>query len=450
MTVLMNVTMHCICQINSHKPNNLHLMKFVKSLEKKKCSATCKKKLELAMSIIDDIIPFVSGRNYRIQKMSNKELYRRYVEQVKIRGVTAHGTHKPCSISFIRKWILRKENIHHSKDQSICPTCLLLEQYGHGEPMPDSFKEKEVEKATKNWNKQHPNTPFPADKLAQCVAGVPEKWKRKLEKYKDHHQRIKDQFRAYKQTKTQLAKGELQDTILVLQDFTQLSKQSGFNQDLIITIIGYDPSSKDKLRTTFHHFIADDEKNNIYFVFAVWEYILGSTKIQQATTPVKNIVVWSDGGPKHFKVSDTLFYFSTIKKRYNINISYNFYESHHGHNACDAAAAHAKRQISSLQLDKGIPVYKSSQLVEEISKVKNHVATTLKEIAKTVSVNISEQIDRVKGIKSYYKFEFGGDGEIKAYLSSLSYVCNKVYTIAGEMSGLWEQEVVEEGRIIEQ
>jgi hypothetical protein len=78
--------------------------------------------------------------------------------------------------------------------------------------------------------------------------------------------------------------------------------------------------------------------------------------------------------------------------------------------------------------------------------VKNHIATTLQAIA--VPVTISEKITRMKGVKSYYKYEFVGEGDIKAYTTSLDHTYNKVYRLKGEMEGLWEEEVLQEGSVM--
>lgn len=437
--------MRSVQRIIKQKRNNLHLMKFMRKTAETKLTKKNKKKLKLAMLIIDELIPMVSGRNYRLQIITNKQIYNLYKQQVMLRGNKTLGTDIPLSFTTIRKNILKKWNIHRTTDATICPTCRYLEEYQATEAVPQSFITEVKLSAYKSWKKSHKNIPCPDSVFDKAIADAPIKWTRKYPKIKDHHERSKNQFKAYKQTKDRLAKGELEDTIMVLQDFTQLQPQSGFNQDLIISILSYDPTSTDKLHKSYHHFIAQDEKNDYYFVMAVWEHLLASSKLIPKQGKLKNIEIWSDGGGKHFKMTETMFYYSTIKERYNINLTYNFYESHHGHNICDAAAAHAKKIIDVTQRDKNKPAWTAEDLAEMINKAKKHSAIALREAA--VPVTIKEKPTRLVGVKSFYKFEFLGDGKIKAYSSSLDSTYNKIYILKGVLDGLVEEEIIEEGNI---
>jgi len=60
------------------------------------------------------------------------------------------------------------------------------------------------------------------------------------------------------------------------------------------------------------------------------------------------------------------------------------------------------------------------------------------------------KIDRMKGIKSYLKFEFVKQGVIRAYHSSLAIVPNHTYNLDGYISGLWETEEDEETGVVPQ
>ena len=63
------------------------------------------------------------------------------------------------------------------------------------------------------------------------------------------------------------------------------------------------------------------------------------------------VLIFSDGGPKHFKMTGTMNFFAFIKMKSNIALSYHFFESNHGHSVCDGAAAHAKKGINEYQRD---------------------------------------------------------------------------------------------------
>jgi hypothetical protein len=97
-----------------------------------------------------------------------------------------------------------------------------------------------------------------------------------------------------------------------------------------------------------------------------------------------------------------MYYFSTIKSRHNKTIIYNFYQSYHGHNSCDAAASHAKKRISTQQRDNpNKQIHTSTDLVNAIKTLNNHSAQNIPKITKT-QMNVST----MKGIKSYFKFTF--------------------------------------------
>ena len=93
------------------------------------------------------------------------------------------GINKSLSLSCIRKRILIKENIHHSEDCTICPTCRFMEEYEDaGQQMPDSFAEKQLAKAQKKWNKKNKkdlNTSFSTVNHAKIVENIPKQWKKK-------------------------------------------------------------------------------------------------------------------------------------------------------------------------------------------------------------------------------------------------------------------------------
>lgn len=167
-------------------------MKQFKFIRKTTAPDRFKSRLVLAEAIIDELIPVISGRDYRIQKMDRKEIYRRYREQVAIRGTRAAGTHLPLSNFYIRQHILQVWKIHRSKDTVFCPHCLLLEKYGKGQSPPKELLEK--------------------DKAAEL-----NKWQNKLNKARTHPERVKTQFNAYYKTKNELAKGLLPNTVLLFQ-----------------------------------------------------------------------------------------------------------------------------------------------------------------------------------------------------------------------------------------
>jgi len=278
---LFNISMRTIN--HAHK-TTISLKQFIFKRNNTKISTRFKARRTLAKTILDEIIPVISGHTWRIQKYTNKHLYTLYKLQVLIRGSQVNKTNKPLSLSSVHKHILKKWSIHHSIDATICPHCNLLENYGENQPTPAHLLEEGKEKDLATW-------------------------KKKLAKAKGHPERIKAQHTSFRETKDKLAAGLLPDTLILLQDFTQLQPQSGFNQDLILTFMSHDIGATDKIKREFDHWIADKEKNDLYFVVSVWEHLLSTGRLKN----FKHIEIWSDGGGKHFKCSATMHYFSTIK-----------------------------------------------------------------------------------------------------------------------------------------
>jgi len=72
---------------------------------------------EAARSFLDEVIPVVSGRNYRVQRCTNESLYAIYFCWCMDRHIPNLGrTH------FFEN-VLGPENIHHVRDDSICEYC---------------------------------------------------------------------------------------------------------------------------------------------------------------------------------------------------------------------------------------------------------------------------------------------------------------------------------------
>ena len=127
------------------------------------------------------------------------------------------------------------------------------------------------------------------------------------------------------------------ETILITQDFTQLDLESGFIQDSMICCYWYDSDSKDGLGRDYRHFVGQKgDKNDIKFVAGCWKQLLEE---HWFNTPSK-VLIWSDGGPKHFKISANLKLFQVIQReRSDIDWEYHFFPAYHGCNVCDSVAS---------------------------------------------------------------------------------------------------------------
>jgi hypothetical protein len=59
----------------------------------------------------------------------------------------------------------------------------------------------------------------------------------------------------------------------------------------------------------------------------------------------QKLVIWSDGGTKHFKNSITLMYLGQVQHSLGVQVEWNFFVSYHGYNCCDLAASHLKTKV---------------------------------------------------------------------------------------------------------
>lgn len=162
-----------------------------------------------------------------------------------LRGKEWEGTHKP-SITYIRH-LLKAFNIHHSKDASICPTCRLLQDFGHGENPPPHLQDQ---------------------------AAVT-RWRNKFNKHKaEHHHISKTQHNPYTQDKNYIINNAITDEIIITQDSptpTTIRIQS--RHDCIH--ISYNPNELDNIQRTYYHYVGyKGYSNDVWFVMAVWEDLL--------------------------------------------------------------------------------------------------------------------------------------------------------------------------------
>jgi hypothetical protein len=127
---------------------------------------------------------------------------------------------------------------------------------------------------------------------------------------------------------------------LVTQDFTQVVFEEGFVQTLIVCIYTYDKASKDGLQRTYRHFVGDiAEKNDVSFVIECWKILLDEKRFNGLET----VFIWSDGGPKHFKISANIrFILSLQQAQPEIDWNYNFFPPYHRCSVCDEVASHIK------------------------------------------------------------------------------------------------------------
>jgi len=285
---------------------------------------------------------------------------------------------KILSYSFVWNNILSKWCIWHSKDEIQCPHCLKYNQILNKPEETRTMKEK--------------NT---------------------LVTLEAHKKKAKDQVYAYLKQKRELVNA----LVLIIQDFSQIPIQKGAYEDLIFTI--YYIGENRALNHSFYHFIAKSPNNNL-FVIQTYKQVIGLKELQN----VKKIIIWSDGCRQHFKNSSMMIFWCVFHRLTQIHVVLEFFESHHGNNACDCAASHVKRKLNQYQRDNHSILENAHEIAEICSTVKNHKAFEGPTVPKQKS-----QVKTLEGITQYYKFIPNGvTNSISAYSSSDDETIAKTYT----------------------
>lgn len=285
--------------------------------------------LEVAMLFMNEHFPITSGRDFRVVSITYDLMYVIYVTFCQDRCVGALG--KTC---FMEK-VIAPLKIHHTTDSAMCKICKKLER----------LQNLQV------------RTQAQDEELAELY------W----------HQSIwREQCEYYRLRKHLLAHRSKQEEIIIVQDFTQLQVQGTFYQDLIIAAYFYNENVVGRLACEVTHYVASSsrEKNDVNFVIRAWANLIISGYFDN----YKMITVFSDGAGKHFKATSMMTFMGWLKKTLKVELEYNFFESNHGHNVCDAAAAAAKRAINVYQRDTGIAVRTPEKIVDVIVTIKNFMA----------------------------------------------------------------------------
>ena len=169
--------------------------------------------------------------------------------------------------------------------------------------------------------------------------------RKQWDKYLEHQLVWKNQREQFQVIHQGMLHGPNHTDLLVVLDFTQLQLDSTLTQDLILMLHDWDNTER-KVRRRYFHFLGCTDgrnhvKNDQYFVAGVLEFLFADG----CFTNAGNVHFWSDGGSKHFKQRFTMGYLAELCRHYHRAITWNFFGSNHGHNPCDAVAAHANKQI---------------------------------------------------------------------------------------------------------
>jgi hypothetical protein len=232
--------------------------------------------------------------------------------------------------------------------------------------------------------------------------------------YRLHKDTADHQASEYSRQKNSLKPGEC----LIVEDFAgryivcndiEMTQKSFFARvgvpDLILVKYWRDEEGGELKSETYDFFSKTEEKDDFHYVRSCWLYLLNNTEELDAFHTVR---IWSDGGPKHFKIRRSIFLFSVLQDAYAKTFIWNFFQSCHGKGPCDGHTGVIKRKMK-LEARKGNSIQNDREMFE-----------FAKENVKSQSFFL--QIDRnkeydcgtfKKGIHCFFEFSFSGVGVIK-------------------------------------
>jgi len=278
--------------------------------------------------ILDSIMPYRSGRDWRIRKKNFQDTYGDYVLQMSTNYSTLFGQDQYYSYTvFWDKVRKTGDRIRKYVRTGWCQWCVWIDK---GDRLMEAIAENDMSSIDFEYN---------------------DDWIQKYRELKAFHvQAVHTQYKYYQEQKRLLLTNRNTHSFVVVQDFSKLDIEKGDSfQDQIFTVYYFDPNSPDKLSYKYIHYI-DNTKNDKYFVFKSWEHLLEShslfSRIKNANEHFK-IIIFSDGARKHYKQRFSVTYFAFLQSKYSqVDFMWNFFISNHGFNSCDSAASHAKRRLN--------------------------------------------------------------------------------------------------------
>ena len=323
-------------------------------------------------TIINDIIPIQSGRNYRIIKTNFKDIYHKYIQ-------TATNILPNISLGSYSYFLnfLKTQNIHNNPDKQLCPHC------------------EHLSVLSKTTNPLSPTDIATKNKL-------------------QIHQNIaKQQLSFYTTLRSNLKDNQL----ICIMDFSLYQISNDSHQDLIVTFIDNKKREEKEVKKLkrqsnkqiqppkynhqpiYYHFVGGAGlKNDIKFVAEVTYKHLISKFLNYI-----DIHFFTDGGPKHFKITPMINMIHKIAKKElaSQHITYHFFASYHGHSICDAAASHAKQTLTKHLNEHQSTPTSTNEICQIISTTKHHFATPIDSLTTPVF-----KTNTIKNIRSFHKISF--------------------------------------------
>eukprot|EP00733_Pompholyxophrys_punicea_P000790 Pompholyxophrys_punicea_v1_NODE_289_length_2364_cov_36.367259.p1 type:complete len:348 gc:universal NODE_289_length_2364_cov_36.367259:1215-172(-) len=267
--------------------------------------------------------------------------------------------------------------------------------------------------------------------------------KKSVKEFQEHKEAVKIQKEVFLFQKDNLKDGEC----IILMDFAgrflvcldlNMTQRDFFARrgvpDMVMVLYF-------KVNGILHHTFVDyiskiAEKDDFLYVRSALLHLLNETTLLDN---FKTVYLWSDGGPKHYKIRRTIFFLSILDNFYPQTFEWHFFPSCHGKGACDGHVGVLKQALNR-SVKNGNTLYNEIDIFDFVSSCNLHTflidverkpefigkkskkPRSLKPEKENKEDEGSELDCTVfaAGIKFFHKFTFAGPGKIKCFRVSNS------------------------------
>ncbi len=309
--------------------------------------------------ILDEIMPFMSGRDWRIREWSKEDTWLRYLETMRERYPDYEAMGYTCFWKHVEQ---TGDRIHFVRVMKNCPICNAMDkreqllrqlQNGRVPNLSQCFTEHDLRTSKQarlnvdRWNSTLSKINEGEELCVTDFLTIAEE--RKLEKNPNHIQDVRDAYGYYKSKKESLIENRSVDTAVVVEDFSQYHVAGAFYQSLISCTYTYNSITRgldSQFRHIFRHNIdKKTNKNDKWFTMSVWVYFFEQRVFGDQ---IRRFYIVSDGCGKHFKSAEVHLFWFCLFKRYRDRIDYFEYvdlKSNHSNNPSDTGASHGKQTV---------------------------------------------------------------------------------------------------------
>ena len=361
-------------------PKVIRAAKTPKKIEPSRKEKKLAKYKNVLLDYFNEILPVKSGQKYRLQYLTDKELFFRIRWfLIENHGVLVH----PATI---RKFVKKETRRSHVTKLDSCPYCHKLR--------------------------------FDKQSLTD---------EKRIE-YLDHKRLAKEQQDFKRLILQAVADGSIPNGVVVMMDFSKFDTSRKCESiECHIIVLRYGKSLAEKvehitgvskminnLHWAYVNIFAEknSDKHDPDFVVLSWLKVVD--KFEALFRECEHLFVFTDGGPHHYKSRHGILGFAYISHLLQSimrprrtqsfpQISFHFHAAHHGSDICDCIAAIDKREIRKYTLKCGKYIYKGEDLVTALEPLGGNFFSDWIVKGPDPIIRAKNEISK---IRSFHCFEF--------------------------------------------